>query len=173
MDIDNKEECKHILIFEGNFFGANYEPEDFEDFDYDEDTKSSDLSSDSNEFNSKQYVDHKHDWEPEIPLSAPSPKLEEEENTHHRQLTTVQNIKCHPYVEYCGCQVGAPIPNHNALPSHEQYKISFNSANIYTLFRSELDWKTTQWAKMCGPVSTAFYELLSIPGVCVLLSNEC
>ena len=88
--------------------------------------------------------------------------------TQHR----MQDINCHPHVEFFndthGRRAGTSVLNQDALPSHEQYKSNIGGANIYAPFKSELDWKTAQWAKMRGLGSTVFSELLSIPGVCVL-----
>lgn len=58
-----------------------------------------------------------------------------------------------------------PIQDSGALSANEQYKSNSGASNIYAPFTSELDWRTAQWAKMRGPSSTAFSELLSIPGV--------
>ena len=64
----------------------------------------------------------------------------------------MQDINCHPHVEFFnnthGCKAGTSVPNHDTLPSHEQYKSNIGAANTYTPFKSELDWKTTQWEKM-------------------------
>jgi hypothetical protein len=45
------------------------------------------------------------------------------------------------------------------------------SANIYALFVSQMDWEIAKWAKLRGPGSTAFSDLLGIDGVCVHLLN--
>jgi len=38
--------------------------------------------------------------------------------------------------------------------------------NVWTPFRSKMDWSVAKWAKLRGPSSTAVTELLSIEGVC-------
>ena len=48
----------------------------------------------------------------------------------------------------------------------------FNTANVYSPFKLELDWKVAQWVKMRGPGSMAISELLSIPGVHVSLDTN-
>ena len=58
MDFDHTHKHEHLQEFEGDFFGANYGPEDFEDFDYDE---LSDLRSDLNESITEQSIDHECD----------------------------------------------------------------------------------------------------------------
>ena len=40
--------------------------------------------------------------------------------------------------------------------------------NPWAPFTSEIDWKVAHWAKMHGPGSTAFSELLAINGVSVI-----
>ncbi|KAJ7588269.1 hypothetical protein C8J56DRAFT_1004496 [Mycena floridula] len=37
--------------------------------------------------------------------------------------------------------------------------------NIYAPFSSQMDWEIARWAKLRGPSSTAFTELMSIPGI--------
>ena len=41
--------------------------------------------------------------------------------------------------------------------------------NQYAPFPSQLDWDIAKWAKLRGPGSTSFDELLAIPSVCVSL----
>ncbi|KAG1770180.1 hypothetical protein EDD22DRAFT_977203 [Suillus occidentalis] len=40
-----------------------------------------------------------------------------------------------------------------------------NPNNIYAPFTSQMDWDVAKWAKLCGPSSTAFMELLAIDGL--------
>lgn len=40
-----------------------------------------------------------------------------------------------------------------------------SNINPWAPFTSEIDWKVTRWAKLRGPGSTAFSELLAIVGV--------
>ncbi|KAI0037826.1 hypothetical protein FA95DRAFT_1506445, partial [Auriscalpium vulgare] len=48
--------------------------------------------------------------------------------------------------------------------------------NRYAPFQSQLDWQVAQWAKLRGPGSTAFSELLAIEGVstmiCLMVTNS-
>lgn len=41
--------------------------------------------------------------------------------------------------------------------------------NVYAPFATELDWKVARWAKLRGPGSNAFSELIAIPEVCIIL----
>lgn len=45
-----------------------------------------------------------------------------------------------------------------------QHKVGV-SENVYTPFSSKLDWEVAKWAKLRGPSSTAFTELMGIEGV--------
>lgn len=131
--------------------------------------------SDSDSSSELEYMDYEHDWEPEVPLSTPTPepKQEEEEEgdaaAHHRRANTQQNLNCGVHVEHfndtCGHRAGEPVQDPDVVSSQEKYKSYFANTNIYAPFTSELDWKVSQWAKLHGPGSTAFSELLSIPGV--------
>lgn len=44
-------------------------------------------------------------------------------------------------------------------------KLGHDGSNPYAPFHSRIDWEIARWAKMRGPTSTAFSELLSIDGV--------
>jgi hypothetical protein len=44
--------------------------------------------------------------------------------------------------------------------------------NPYAPFASKIEWEVARWAKLRGPGSTAFSELLGIDGVCVTLSRR-
>ena len=45
------------------------------------------------------------------------------------------------------------------------YQQQLNDDNMYAPFASKLDWKVAEWAKLRGPSSSAFNELLQIDGV--------
>ncbi|KAF9522196.1 hypothetical protein CPB83DRAFT_872063 [Crepidotus variabilis] len=51
------------------------------------------------------------------------------------------------------------------LGSDARYLNTLASTNPFAPFRSEMDWKVARWAKLRGPGSTAFSELLAIDGV--------
>ena len=71
------------------------------------------------------------------------------------------------YVERFGGRAGAVLEN--AQIEQYGYSAYAQQDNIYAPFASELDWLVAKWAKMRGPGSTAFSELLNIPGVSALL----
>ena len=66
---------------------------------------------------------------------------------------------------------GTPVNNLNHQQSmNEVYRRQLDGShethNLYTPFSSEVDWEVARWAKLRGPTSTAFSDLLNIPGVC-------
>jgi hypothetical protein len=51
--------------------------------------------------------------------------------------------------------------------TNSQYQAGMlNRINTWSPFLSRLDWEVARWAKLRGPSSTAFSELLAIDGVC-------
>ncbi|KAI0039173.1 hypothetical protein FA95DRAFT_1504536 [Auriscalpium vulgare] len=64
---------------------------------------------------------------------------------------------------------GAPIPHDAQAPgTYDVYRDRLDPAdpaNVWAPFTSKLDWEIAKWAKMRGPTSTAFTELLQIEGV--------
>ena len=63
----------------------------------------------------------------------------------------------------------AGTPTATTQSGHARYAELVNegqeSPNIYTPFSSRLEWDIVCWAKLRGPSSTSFTELVSIPGV--------
>jgi hypothetical protein len=84
-------------------------------------------------------------------------------------------------VKFPSSSAGAPI-SHHGRHAHESYRESIRSqssaaasdaSNMYAPFASKLDWEIAQWAKLRGPGSTAFSELLAIDGVSKFKSSLC
>ena len=46
------------------------------------------------------------------------------------------------------------------------------NSSPYSPFSSKLEWKIVHWAKMRGPRSTAFNELMEIEGVSCIISCQ-
>ena len=70
---------------------------------------------------------------------------------------------------YPHSQAGA-IVSHANQSLEDLYSGGLGShRNPWAPFTSEIDWKVAHWAKMCGPGSTAFSELLAIGGVSIIL----
>ncbi|KAG2054972.1 hypothetical protein BDR06DRAFT_989288 [Suillus hirtellus] len=69
-------------------------------------------------------------------------------------------------VPYPDSQAGKPITRAEVQDANTTYGSSIgNTENPYSLFSSRMDWEIAQWAKLRGPSSTAFSDLLSIRGV--------
>lgn len=116
-------------------------------------------------------------WEPEVVDSrAPSPDLvfpeghfdEPSRLPHSRPPPPMaSNSVREPFiVQYPDPRAGAPIRSQEAH-EHQRYadKLGSQDANPWVPFKSQMDWEIARWAKMRGPSSTAFTELLGINGV--------
>ncbi|KJA19341.1 hypothetical protein HYPSUDRAFT_1096163 [Hypholoma sublateritium FD-334 SS-4] len=61
---------------------------------------------------------------------------------------------------------GRTYPNTNCIDANTLYTAQINdTGNSYSPFRSKIEWEIALWAKMRGPSSTAFTELINIEGV--------
>jgi hypothetical protein len=61
---------------------------------------------------------------------------------------------------------GAALPEHHGQMHYNKYHGSLNDPDsVWAPFKSEIDWRVAEWAKLQGPSSTAVSELLSINGV--------
>ncbi|KAG1861507.1 hypothetical protein DFJ58DRAFT_839656 [Suillus subalutaceus] len=84
----------------------------------------------------------------------------------HHQIE--QQIADHDRVieSYPDHRAGQPIAQAKIQNVNATYASSIDNAeNPYAPFCSQMDWEVAQWAKLCGPSSTAFLDLLSIDGV--------
>ena len=63
--------------------------------------------------------------------------------------------------QYPTSQYGMDLPASQANPDTPNPA----EPNLFAPFRSKLDWDMARWAKLRGPSSTAFSELLAIDGV--------
>lgn len=83
-------------------------------------------------------------------------------------------LKNQPVIVPFGGKAGLPMQNanHSAVTqeSHNnQYSASLGDTNnIYAPFSSRLEWEIASWAKLRGPSSTAFSELMDIEGVSMI-----
>ncbi|KAI0039030.1 hypothetical protein FA95DRAFT_1504731 [Auriscalpium vulgare] len=72
-----------------------------------------------------------------------------------------------PKIQHFPGAAGAPIGNQDEA-AYDQYRATVaggDEDNPYAPFASKLEWEIAKWAKMRGPTSTAFTELLKIEGV--------
>ncbi|PSS36936.1 hypothetical protein PHLCEN_2v1212 [Hermanssonia centrifuga] len=139
--------------FAGDYFGNKYNAQDFgweeglqvEGIDMD---GSDSLDDEPEVFDNTQDLG----WEPPCSQSpsASGPAQEEPSDTSFR--VTEANLAKHLRVEKALQQ-----------PVHEK--------DMYAPFVNKLDWQTACWAKLCGPGSTAFTNLLSINGTWIIIQK--
>ncbi|KAG2118643.1 hypothetical protein DEU56DRAFT_974831 [Suillus clintonianus] len=69
-------------------------------------------------------------------------------------------------VQYPDARAGHPIPQADICNANAAYATVINdTANPYAPFASRVDWEIARWAKLRGPTSTAFSDLLGISEV--------
>ena len=73
-------------------------------------------------------------------------------------------------VDFPGKEAGAPITTASE-PNYNAYWRQLSSNNRYAPFASRFDWEIARWAKLRGPSSSAFTELLQIEGVSGIFDN--
>jgi hypothetical protein len=79
-----------------------------------------------------------------------------------------------PYILKFGRRASEPVIGGHAKSANNAYHDSIQIPDpsnapqlnhIYVPFKSKIDWKIAQWAKLQGPGSTVFFNLLVIDGV--------
>jgi hypothetical protein len=84
----------------------------------------------------------------------------------HREAEQV--LKRRPFViTYPGGMAGA-VHSKASLGENEKYRQQIgeeSQENIYAPFALQLDWEVARWAKIHGPGSNSFTELMAIDGV--------
>jgi hypothetical protein len=88
------------------------------------------------------------------------------------QATSTYEIEHFP-----GTKAGAPIKMRSAGAAQSPFtvyhqQLSLNNNSMYAPFASKMDWEVAKWAKLRGPSSSAFNELLQIDGVADGLSYK-
>lgn len=69
-------------------------------------------------------------------------------------------------IEKFGGKAGRPIRSGQPTTADDhETQLGSDGANPYAPFHSRTDWEVAKWGKLRGPTSTAFTELLEIPGV--------
>lgn len=76
-------------------------------------------------------------------------------------------------VRFPSAAAGAPVPNGSSATDHTYatYRTQVEGSSTtgpYGPFASETDWEVAKWAKTCDVGSTAFSDLLGVPGVCAI-----
>jgi hypothetical protein len=78
------------------------------------------------------------------------------------------DLEKHQFVTtYPGGMAGA-IHSKANLGENQKYERQMgeeSQENLYAPFTSQLDWEVAKWAKMRGPSSTSFTELMALDGV--------
>jgi len=85
---------------------------------------------------------------------------------NHREAE--KDLENRPFVtRYPGGMAGA-VHSRADLGENQKYGLQIgeeSQENIYAPFASQLDWEVARWAKICGPSSNSFTELMAIDGV--------
>ncbi|KAI0038979.1 hypothetical protein FA95DRAFT_1502450 [Auriscalpium vulgare] len=106
-------------------------------------------------------------------LEEDFPLLDEEEANaladQHRAAADEQ-VHADPKIVHFGGQAGAPLAQdgQDAAGTYVAYQgdlAAHDPANLWAPFRNKMEWEIARWAKMRGPTSTAFTELLQIAEV--------
>ena len=108
-------------------------------------------------------VTYNHEIRPDIPSdtepdnpSTPAPP----DDIRQRTWTTPRVVR------FPDARAGEPVGS--TSPSHSAYGTSLRNpshSNPYAPFASKADWDVAEWAKLHGPSSTSFADLLKIDGV--------
>jgi len=98
-------------------------------------------------------------------LGGDYPKAHLDSGTHNREAAE-EPLRRKPFVIPFGGHAGAAVHGVQAAGENKRYGDSIGvPENIYAPFASRLDWEVAQWAKLRGPSSSSFTELMAIEGV--------
>lgn len=178
------------IPFEGDYFG-DYPSEIFRAEAGDDQLNSGPLLSNSESDSDSDEEPKVESWEPVLCMhpvdSAQAPAGEPATNSSSDDVHAESNASaaadarqaieanttCKTFVmRYLSSRAGAPIPKSKSHAStNETYGATLDpegldAANPYAPFTSKLDWEIAHWAKLYGPGSTAFTNLLAIEEVC-------
>lgn len=105
-------------------------------------------------------------------LKAPSSAMEEDgalEPALRLRGGAEEGLKMKPVaVRYHRRDPGTGLQADNEQPGyrfHQRQDSTRDNNNAYAPFRSKMEWEIAKWAKLRGPSSTAFTELMAIDGV--------
>lgn len=158
--------------FSGDFFGEDYTSGDFPGFGDDDDETETETKTDDDEAQAMEL-----NWEPErVPNMVEHHDMDISKAATHpgkpKDNVLLQHLPAHRsgiHVQKFGGQAGVPLPHSHPRSPHGfhryQSSIPGSDNNIWAPFVSQIDWEVAHWAKMRGPGSTAFSELLAIDGV--------
>ncbi|KAJ3791826.1 hypothetical protein GGU11DRAFT_751001, partial [Lentinula aff. detonsa] len=180
MTVDEEEQMGMGMAMDstGDFFG-DYSDLENGDIDMQTNVPPLEISDDEDEEDDGFSLDDENGWEPapEFDPRAPSPDLIFEEGHFDEALhlphsrpppPAAPNCIRQPHIiHYPDPNAGAPILSDTRGTSENfrySQKLDRANTNPWAPFVSEIDWKIAHWAKMRGPSSTAFSELLAIDG---------
>ncbi|KAJ3848502.1 hypothetical protein EV368DRAFT_86547 [Lentinula lateritia] len=179
--------------FEGDFFGNDYGPEDLPGFgDGSGDTNNIQGTTGQEDEDDTDHDGDDSQTELEETWEAPRKSVTVDGNgdkDDHMDIDSavqpkssfLRSLPAHhddAHVTVFGGKAGTPIPGSDSAQVsynssdgflHYESQIPGIEANRWAPFTSHVDWEIAQWAKMRGPSSTAFSELLEIKGVCEAL----
>lgn len=98
-------------------------------------------------------------------LQGPGPEENEPAPTPVASEAWSPAMEGYEIESFPGKEAAAPINTHSesAFTIYQHQLVT--NANLYAPFSSKLDWEVAKWAKLRGPSSSAFNELLQIEGV--------
>jgi len=167
--------------FAGDFFGDDYGPDDFTwdetwDGSVDLDVPASDDECDS-QADDDDFLEPA--WEQPLDPTVASNSEEDDDGSDmetdlstpvdHCQRSAHASVRGPLYIdkfaaEYPRAQAGSRVGVD--MDSNSRYGAALlDQMATWAPFKSRIDWEVARWAKLRGPSSTAFSELLSIDGV--------
>ncbi|THU82700.1 hypothetical protein K435DRAFT_444376 [Dendrothele bispora CBS 962.96] len=169
-------------LFSGDFFGDNYNTEDFPGFEssqgnLDAEKEAEELRNGAEEEQTNEAA-LEDTWEPpRHPIQSPAETMDiDVPPPAHNENPLLYNLPAHrngihitKFEGRAGEAVSGSTPQTFHSPKHGfeayQSKIPGSSENVWAPFASKMDWEIAHWAKMRGTGSTAFSDLLAIQGV--------
>jgi hypothetical protein len=192
---DSDVEDQQPSPFPGDFYGQDYAEADFN---WDEqgsddlvlDDNMTDESGDGSELDFNIFEDESS-WEPPVePFEgSESPFLllgtdveidlsddDDSASLFDQRQVALDKLQKTPFIKefnevVANARAGLPVTKEEHGYLRYSNAIADTKQNIWAPFTSYIDWAIAQWAKICGPSSTAFSELLSIEGVSVQFHN--
>ncbi|KAG1762749.1 hypothetical protein EV702DRAFT_1206159 [Suillus placidus] len=116
------------------------------------------------------------EWEPPMPdpagdwPQAQENEVADEDHDHDARLQVQEHTQGHHgyvAIPYPDSRAGQEINQHGGNDAaNARYSFQLDDKdNIYFPFCSQTEWEIARWAKLRGPSSTAFTDLLAIDGV--------
>lgn len=182
-----------VPAFAGDFFGQDYDEQDFPGLDSDQPLTDDDPPptvepDESNSDNDDDNVTLEPQWEPPRRTHNPhhhdAQSSDQVENDPDNDPDRMDEDRRSPFglssqtevhIEHFPGLAGAPVDNSESSESaYVKYMTDVNgNSNPWAPFTSEIEWEVAKWAKLRGPGSTAFSDLLAIPGVGPSLYQWC